>query len=172
MTLSLTLASAIVTFASHIRDSLMDASKCHRYLHKYIRDSRIDASKCHHYLCRSTDLVPLGKGSPLWQSLFVGQCSCSCELGTATVPRVLYVDCPLFAGFAQGAGSYSRHCHRVPQQVALYTFLSCLWRKFRLAKRCHHKLNVFVLYHLCVPFILLSRSLSSLIPLHEKKITT
>ena len=88
------------------------------------------ASKCHRYLRKSTDLVPLGKGSPLWLSLFVGQCSCSCELGTATLPWVLYVERPLWAGFARGTGSHSRHCHRVPQRVILYAFLSCLWRMF------------------------------------------
>ena len=129
-------------------------------------------AQCHRYLRKSTDLVPLGKGSPLWLSLFVGQCSCSCELGTATLPRVLHVERPLWAGFARGSGSHSRHSHRVPQRVVLYAFLSCLWRKFRLAKRSHHKLNIFVLYHPCVQFISLSRSLSSLMPLYKNKITT
>ena len=56
VTLSLTLASAIVTFASLLRDSLIDASKCHRNLcksslsstHK-CASSLIDASKCRRF---------------------------------------------------------------------------------------------------------------------------
>ena len=136
VTLSLTLASAIVTFASKLTWSHSGKARHCGYLFSW--------------------------GSTLARV----------ELGAATLPRVLYVDRPLWAGFARGAGSHFRHCHRVPQRVALYAFLSCLWRKFRLAKRCHHKLNLFVLYHPCVPFILLSRSLSSLIPLYKNKITT
>ena len=31
-----------------------------------------------------------------------------------------------------GAVSHSRYCHKVPHRVALYSFLSCLWRKFQL----------------------------------------
>ena len=88
-------------------------------------------------------------------SLFVVQYSRSCKLDTATLPRVLCVERPLWLGFAHGAVSHSRpaqRCHTrnstsflsVAQGLTLDTatgchtgshsnsFLSCLWRRVLL----------------------------------------
>ena len=107
------------------------------------------------------------------------------------VLRVLCVERPLWARFSsdsicsdtitcpfrqgrtllfpiRGAVSHSRYCHKVPHRVALYAFLSCLWRKLLLywvspCYRCHLLKITGVLFPLTV-----LRSLSFLIPSFTK----
>ena len=86
-------------------------------------------------------------------SLFVVQYSCSCELDTGTLPRVLCVECPRWAWFCSwlSVSLYrpAQRCHTrnstsflsIAQGLTLDTatrchtgshsnsFLSCLWRK-------------------------------------------
>ena len=72
----------------------------------------------------TADFVTLGTGLPLWHGyLFVVQWSCSCELDTATLPRVLYVERPLWAGFASDSICLDTVIVLL-DMVALYSFLS------------------------------------------------
>ena len=75
-------------------------------------------------------------------SLSMVQYSRSCELDTATLPWVLYVERPLWAGFARGTVSHSRPAQRCHTRNS-NSLLSCLWRKCPVQlssslPRCHH----------------------------------
>ena len=70
----------------------------------------------------------LGQACHCGTSLFVVQYTRSCQLDTATLPRVLYVERPLWARFARGAVSHSRPAQRCHTRNS-NSLLSCLWSK-------------------------------------------
>ena len=102
------------------------------------------ACKCtidFHSQVTSLLISPIRKGSPLWHgSLFVVQSSCSCKPNTAiTCHEFCAQNAHCGLGFACGAVSAQVLQHILRDWVALYSFLSCWWRKFLLewARPCY-----------------------------------